>query len=264
MSYGWVKLHRSMFDNELWTAEPFTKGQAWIDLIGNANHKPAIIWIRGIEQPVQRGQLAWSELTMSKRWKWSRGKVRRYLAMLRDRGMSVQQTNKLTTILTICKYEEYQTERTTDDTQDGTTGGTTDGQQTDNKRYTNKNVKNVEHVKNTDKDLKSPVGDGVPFQKIIDLYHEHLSMLPRVVNITDTRKSAMRARWAQTVNVPHNKEVITMKCNTMDFWERYFLRAASQPFLVGDETKWAADFDFLIKKDNFIKVVEMKYIKEKS
>ena len=33
MSKGWIKLHRSMFDNDLWTAEPFTKGQAWIDLI---------------------------------------------------------------------------------------------------------------------------------------------------------------------------------------------------------------------------------------
>lgn len=150
MSKGWIKLHRSMFDNDLWTAEPFTKGQAWIDLIGHANHRPASIWVRGIEVSIERGQLAWSELTMSERWKWSRGKVRRYLGMLRDRGMVVQQTNKVTTILTICKYETYQAEQTAYETTDSTTGRTTDGQQTDNRRYTNKNVKKNKNDENKD------------------------------------------------------------------------------------------------------------------
>src|SRR5690554_954407 len=152
MSKGWIKLHRSMFDNDLWTAEPFTKGQAWIDLIGHANHRPASIWIRGIEVSVERGQLAWSELTMADRWKWSRGKVRRYLRMLQDRGMVVQQANRVTTVLTICKYETYQAEQATDETTNRTTGRTTNGQQTDNKRYTNKKNKNVENEK--DKDIK--------------------------------------------------------------------------------------------------------------
>lgn len=146
---GWIKLHRSMFDNELWMAEPFTKGQAWIDLIGNTNHAPGSIWIRGIEIGVERGQLAWSELTMAKRWKWSRGKVRRYLGTLRDKGMIVQQTDKLTTILTICNYEKYQEDDTTDYTTDDTTGSTTDGQQTDNRRYTNKKNKKNKNEKNT-------------------------------------------------------------------------------------------------------------------
>jgi len=149
MSKGWIKLHRSMFDNDLWTAEPFTKGQAWIDLIGHANHKAASVWIRGIEVEVKRGQLAWSELTMGKRWRWSRGKVRRYLAMLENRGMAIQQTNKVTTILTICKYDTYQADKTTNETTCNTTGDTTDGQQTDNRRYTNKKNKKNKNEKNT-------------------------------------------------------------------------------------------------------------------
>lgn len=150
MSKGWIKLHRSTFDNDLWTAEPFTKGQAWVDLIGHANHRPASIWIRGIEVSVDRGQLAWSELTMAKRWKWSRGKVRRYLGMLENRGMVVQQADKITTILTICKYEVYQGEHTSDETANGTTDSTTEGQQTDNRRYTNKKNNNVENDEKTD------------------------------------------------------------------------------------------------------------------
>jgi hypothetical protein len=148
MGKGWVKIHRSTFEHELWTAEPFTKGQAWVDLFGNANHAESSFWVRGIEVRVQRGQVAWSEITMAKRWKWSRGKVRRYLGMLENRGMIVQQTNKVTSVVTICNYCTFQDADTTDSTTGGTTGGTTDGQQTDNRRYTNKNVKNEKNEKN--------------------------------------------------------------------------------------------------------------------
>ena len=148
-AHGWIKLHRSMFDNELWMAEPFTKAQAWIDLIGHTNHKPGSTWIRGIEVKIERGQLAWSELTMAKRWQWSRNKVRRYLKLLEKKGMAIQQTNKVTSILTICNYERYQGDDTTGDTTDETTGDTTEGQQKDNKRYTNKNDKNEKNEKNT-------------------------------------------------------------------------------------------------------------------
>lgn len=194
MSKGWIKLHRSTFDNDLWTAEPFTKGQAWVDLIGHANHRPASIWIRGIEVTVDRGQLAWSELTMEGRWKWSRGKVRRYLRMLQDRGMIEQQKTKLTTIITVCKYEVYQaeqpTERTTGDTTGETTGETTDGQQTDNRRYTNKNVKNEENGKKTDKPPRSPKGD--------DVNYDSWPCLPEPQTLKDWLKARKKAKGAHT------------------------------------------------------------------
>jgi len=108
----------------------------------------------------------------------------------------------------------------------------------------------------------SPKGEGVPFQEIVDLYHEHLPMLPKVVNINDTRKRAMKSRWSESVNIPTANDVISMKCNSLDFWARYFKRAANQPFLTGDVTEWAADFDFLVKKTNFIKVIENKYLRD--
>jgi hypothetical protein len=39
MNEGYCKLNRKLFDNELWLLEPFTKGQAWVDLFANANFK---------------------------------------------------------------------------------------------------------------------------------------------------------------------------------------------------------------------------------
>jgi len=129
---GHVKLYRSINDNPLWLLERFTKAQAWVDLFMNANWKPGVIDVRGNLVHIGRGQIGWSELTMAKRWKWSNGKVRRFLSYLEKTGNIVQQKTHITTIITICNYERYQS----GDTIGGTTDGITDGQQTDNRRYT--------------------------------------------------------------------------------------------------------------------------------
>lgn len=130
---GYIKLHRGVADNPLWEKEPFSSAQAWIDLILAANFKDKTIYIRKTKFEVKRGQLAWSMLTMARRWKWSRGKVIRFLKDLESEHMIVQQTGHLTTVITICNYEKYQgfdtTDDTTGDTTRGTTGSTTDGTQ---------------------------------------------------------------------------------------------------------------------------------------
>ena len=73
MTDGYIKLHRKIEDDELWLTEPFTKSQAWIDLILGANRLPGKVMIRDLSIELDTGQLAWSQLTMCKRWKWSRG-----------------------------------------------------------------------------------------------------------------------------------------------------------------------------------------------
>lgn len=136
MQNGWVKLHRQITENSLWFSEPFTKGQAWIDLILNANHEDGSFWIRGIEIKLKRGQIGWSQLTMSTRWKWSRNKVRRFLNWLESEQQIKQQNSAKTSIITLLNYDKYQnTEQQTE-------------QQKDNRRNTNKNVKKNKNVKN--------------------------------------------------------------------------------------------------------------------
>jgi hypothetical protein len=116
---GWVRLHRKIEDNELWFLEPFTKAQAWIDLFLNANYKDGSIQIRGNILNIKRGQIGWSELTMVKRWRWSKNKVRRFLKWLETIQQIKQQKDRfLTTIITILNYEDYQEDKndTADDT----------------------------------------------------------------------------------------------------------------------------------------------------
>ncbi len=144
---GWFSINRQLLESDRWIAEPFTRGQAWVDLIGLARHKDGYFRIRGIKVELKRGQLAWSQLSLSKRWMWSRGKTRRYLNELEKHQDIVQQNNEVTTLITILKYEYWQ--------HNGTTSSTTDGQQTDNKRYTNNNgnngkKENKEYIYTTD------------------------------------------------------------------------------------------------------------------
>ena len=113
MTEGYIKLYRSLFDNDIWFLEPFTKAQAWIDLIGNTNHKDNEINIRGNMVKIERGQIGWSELTMAKRWTWSRDKVRRFLKWLETRQQIKQQKTNLTTVITILNYELYQSDKQT-------------------------------------------------------------------------------------------------------------------------------------------------------
>ena len=107
--HGFICLHRSIMD-EKWFKEPFTKGQAWIDMLLMAAYKNTTVEIRGISVSLKRGQLAMSEETYSKRWQWHRSKVRRYLDYLASESLmqiKVNTTN-VTSVVTIVNYEKYQ------------------------------------------------------------------------------------------------------------------------------------------------------------
>ena len=133
MEQGWIAVYRRILEGQLWKEKPFSRAQAWIDLLLIANYRDGTIWVRNIPVPVKRGQVGWSQIRLAGRWGWSRGKVRRFLEYLENESQivqhTIQQSERLTTIITLKNYEKYN--------QGGTTNTTTDGQQTDNRRYSN-------------------------------------------------------------------------------------------------------------------------------
>ena len=156
---GWVKLHRDITDNFLWSGEPFSKGQAWVDLILHANFTDNKIQIKGQVVNLKRGQQARSVLTLVKDWKWSKGKVLRFLETLKNERMIEVEAGHLTSVITICNYEVFQAGDTPDgtpnSTPDGTAGGTHAVQQAVHSKEGNKE-KNVKKVnKYTADDLKA-------------------------------------------------------------------------------------------------------------
>jgi len=108
LNKGWVSIYRELADKPIWLTEPFTRGQAWIDLIILANHQEGYIRVRGNKVELKRGQLGWSQHTLSLRWKWSRSKVKRFLIELEDDGNIELQKNTVTTIISLVNYNFYQ------------------------------------------------------------------------------------------------------------------------------------------------------------
>lgn len=105
---GWIKIHRKIMDNPLYLSEPFTRMQAWIDLLLLANHKEGFFYVRGNKVVVGRGQVGTSSRTLASRWQWSRGKVERFLKDLENDNQIEPQKNNVITLISICNYDDYQ------------------------------------------------------------------------------------------------------------------------------------------------------------
>lgn len=105
---GWIKLHRSLLESDVWVCEPFSRGQAWVDLLLLANHKDSFFYKRGNKIDVKRGQLGRSSVELSDRWSWSRSKVNKFLKDLeKEQQIKVVKTS-VTQIVTIINYDEFQ------------------------------------------------------------------------------------------------------------------------------------------------------------
>lgn len=138
---GWIKLHRKIMENPFWLKEAFTPGQAWVDLLLLANHRPGTIWKRGIMIHVKRGQVGHSERTLAARWRWSRNRVNRFFRDLKTMQQiettTEPQNKNVTALITIVNYDLYQSSEATN----GAADDTTKEPQTGHKRGQNKNDK---------------------------------------------------------------------------------------------------------------------------
>lgn len=203
MNRGYIKLWRSSTDNPLYFSEPFTKWQAWVDLLILANHKRNEVDIRGILVTVETGQVLAGEEFLAKRWKWSRGKVRRFMSYLSSKTVQQieQQKNNVCTVISITNWKHYQSNGTADRTADGTT----DGQQTVQQTDIPKNEKNVENEKNTPQPHK---GEPVDFDSFLDRFNTASGKKHRILDEKSKRQLRARIKDGFTVD-----EIITATKN---------------------------------------------------
>ena len=143
MAEGYIKLYRNIQDNWTWKQKPFSRGQAWIDLVLSANHNGNKFLLGNELVEIERGQFITSEPKLSKRWGWSRSKVRAFLLLLETDSMIVKKSDNKKTTLTICNYSVWQDMKTAKEQQKDR-AKTGQGQD----KNTNKNVKNVKNDKN--------------------------------------------------------------------------------------------------------------------
>ena len=110
---GYFKVDRQIFDHWLWEDQPFSRGQAWIDLIGLANYEDGKTPYKGKVISCKRGTVYRSISYLATRWGWSREKTRNFLKLLEsDNMVTIKATTNRTTI-TIVNYGKFQDQPTT-------------------------------------------------------------------------------------------------------------------------------------------------------
>ena len=165
-SKGWAAIYRSIQECWVWDDKPFSKGQAWIDLIITANHEDVIKTVKGRPHKFEKGTVSMSQRKLAERWGWSRAKVIHFLHDLESTGMIEKQTMDYT-IIKLVNWDKFQVEhskkQTTKQTIDQTSEQTTEQTLNNNysttlNKYTNKpsaknKALNYEQRKYTDEDI---------------------------------------------------------------------------------------------------------------
>ena len=108
MLKGWISIHRKIQDNLIWEDKPFSRGQAWIDLLLLANHEDRQMLFNGSAIQVKRGEKITSLRQLSERWGWSITKVKKFLNLLSDEKMISYKSDSKKTVYNIVNYEVYQ------------------------------------------------------------------------------------------------------------------------------------------------------------
>lgn len=89
-------------------------------------------------------------------------------------------------------------------------------------------------------------------QVVIDAYHRILPDLPRVKAWSKSRRQALNARIGERV-------ADGKPANTIDYWNGFFETVAASDFLTGKVKDFRADLEWLLRPENFLKVIEDKY-----
>lgn len=232
MHQGYISLHRQIQDNWVWKDRPFSKGQAWIDLLLLANHEDNKVPVESKIISVKRGERLTSILWLSERWGWSRKKVSNFLNILTKQGQITQNRTSKYTLITIDNYDLYQDV----EHQKNITG-------TSKEHHGNTN-NNDNNDNNDNKDI-------CPYKEIQNLFNNVCVSLPKVQKLTNSRKDKLKTRWNEMPDIER--------------WKLLFETVEEIPFLKGENKDgWTATFDWLVVNDkNYLKVLEGNYKSKK-
>lgn len=242
---GTVNISRGIWSDTAFKDQPFTEREAFMWMVMEASWKPREKRVGSVVVNLERGQLASSIRFMADAWNWQKSTVDRFLKRLENRDMIGTASGTGVTVITICKYSEYQNAPS----DSGTPKKAKAGQQRDSSG-TNENkglIPEARREEDTDVSLQvSPAGD---VSEAVRFYNDAASKVgwPSVQKITPTRSRSLKARIADA--------------GGMEGWRFAIERAAQSDFLSGRTAKpWTGfGFDWLTKAANFTKLMEGNY-----
>ena len=86
----------------------------------------------------------------------------------------------------------------------------------------------------------------VPYEQIVDTYNQICKSLPKVQQISDKRKRAI-------------KKMLAFAKDKMELLEELFCKVEQSDFLAGRTKEWQANFDWIMRPDIAVKILEGQY-----
>ena len=249
MDEGWIKMFRRFLDWE-WYGDT-NMVRLFLHLLLKANFEDRR-W-RGMT--IKKGQIVTSSLTLSDETHMSRQCVRTCLARLEQTGEILQKSTNKFTLITICKYVDYQ--GCVIEGQPTTNQQLTNNQPTTNQQLTNnqpqhknirkKELKNIYTLSNEREsdavasDPKKTSKDVVDFAGLISFFNRAMdqakAIIPRCQSCEGKRREFVRARIRE-----HGMEKVY----------EMITKASESDFLNGKNARgWIADFTWLFRPSNF-------------
>lgn len=105
---GYTKIHRTVFDHDLFAGEEFSRREAWLWMISKAAWKAHRFRHKKKMIPMAKGELPGARRHLAETWGWGEQRVRTFLDELVLEGMITLASNQQLTIITICNYSIYQ------------------------------------------------------------------------------------------------------------------------------------------------------------
>lgn len=220
---GFIRIYRNE-DDDLYFRDPFTRWQAWIDLIMLAYPSDSELYVRGIRIEAKRGCVYIGTRDLAERWQWSRGKVIRFLENLICEHKIVPQTrpqNKnVIACISITNYDKYLLDDTTNETTNGTTEQKKEKKVTkkikekntsDNDKNKNKEISVITLKKKEELSIFGPSEEEANFDKWMKEKFPYVSKMKRPLTLPEIKKLQ---------NIGYTNKEITQVLSNMDNWSK--------------------------------------------
>ena len=243
MNQGWIKLHRALMDWE-WYDDIITRG-IFIHCLLRANHTDTN-W-RGIE--LKRGQFVTSLKHLAEENGISVQTLRTHLKRLKStRELTIKSTNK-NSIITVCKYESYQSEKSEANTQTNTQANkqlTSNQQATNIQLTTDKNDKNNKNVNNEKNHHQAEKNDDDDLISLIDI--EKLKKEYKGIDVLKELQEIEKKISGQKISVPEN---YVRQCLNNMLQKRKIAAASSDDYRHFDDSDYISGIPTGIKVVTF-------------
>lgn len=105
---GWICLHREITEHWIWDDKPFSKGQAWIDILLRANHQRDSVLVGTSVYEVDKGEFITSKKKLYESWGWSNRKFDNFFELLQKSKMIAYKKHNNKIVVKVLNYGKYQ------------------------------------------------------------------------------------------------------------------------------------------------------------